>query len=284
MAVPQIFDRKLLRHHRDRAARRFSQHDFLHQAVAERLVERFMDIDATLPMPQILTMGDAGGHIGNLLADNAKSDPRRAIETLVHGDISLPILDKLKQNDKKIGAITSHYVQCDEEQQPFAEQSFAAIFSILSLHWANDLPGALIQYHRALRRNGVFLAACWGENSLAALRESFIQAEWAEYGGVTPRFSPSLDGRDMAQILMRAGFILPVVELETLTITYRSIPSMIHDLRGMAENNALSARGRKPLTRRFLAKLHEFYPISSDDNGHYSINLDLIIMTGWRTV
>ncbi|MDI9348708.1 MAG: methyltransferase domain-containing protein [Candidatus Symbiobacter sp.] len=275
MTVPQIFDRRLVQAHRDRAARNFPHYDFLHRAAATRLVERFLDIDARLKFPRILTVGDSLGAIDAAMREQNAHHRRDAVEFWLAGDLSHKILAAPAQRNA-----TPFLVQMDEERLPIAEKSFAAIFSLLTLHWVNDLPGAMIQYFRALQPDGVFLAALWGEQSLIELREACIRAEWAEYGGAGPRFSPSLDGRDLAQIMMRAGFALPVVERETLTVFYGSLPKLLHDIRFMAENNALLRRSRRPLTRRFWARLGEFYP--PDAEGRYRLTLDMILLTGWH--
>ena len=281
MSVPEIFDRKILRRHRDRAAADFAQSDFLQKAVAERLVDRFLDIDGQIPMRRILSVGDALGHVEAKIINNAAANRQSDIEFWLKGDLSLPILSEQQARTKISPPRWSNYfLQMDEEKMPLSGQYFSAIFSLLSLHWANDLPGALIQYHRALAKNGIFLAAVWGENTLAGLREAFIRAEWEEYGGAAPRFSPSLDGRDMAHIMQRAGFALPVVDRETLTISYGSILSALRDLRAMAENNALRQRSSRPLTRRILERVADFYP--KDADGRVTITMEVILLTGWR--
>ncbi|MCX8505635.1 MAG: methyltransferase domain-containing protein [Alphaproteobacteria bacterium] len=281
MSVPQIFDRKIIRRHRDRAARHFPLYDFLQKAIAERLVERFLDIDGRIPMRRILSVGDALGHIEAKIISDAARTRQSDIEFWLKGDLSWPIL--AQQRSKHISPPPhwgQNYLQMDEEKLPFSGNNFSAIFSHLSLHWVNDLPGALIQYHRALENNGIFLAALWGENTLSTLREAFIRAEWEEYGGAAPRFSPALDGRDMAQMMVRAGFSVPVVDRECLNISYRSLLSALQDLRAMAENNALRQHPPRPLTRRILERVAEFYP--KDADGRMTITMEVILLTGWR--
>ena len=135
----------------------------------------------------------------------------------------------------------------DEEALPFADASFDLVLSNLSLHWVNDLPGALIQIRRALRPDGFFIAAMAGGETLKELSQCLFDAELAVTGGAAPRLSPFAAVSDAGQLLRRAGFVLPVADAETVTITYPDLFKLLADIRGMGETSALLARPRRPL-------------------------------------
>src|SRR5690606_15716835 len=137
----------------------------------------------------------------------------------------------------------------DEEFLPFATGGFDLIASALSLHWVNDLPGALLQVRRALKPDGLFLAALLGGETLAALRAALVQADGETSGGAGPRVSPFADLRDAGALLQRAGFALPVGGSDISEVTYPDALALMRELRGMGESGAL-ADGRKPYTRR----------------------------------
>ena len=131
--------------------------------------------------------------------------------------------------------------------------------SLLSLQDANDIPGALIQIRRALRPDGLFLAAIAGGGTLAELRESLLAAETELNGGASPRVPPFTDVRDAGALLQRAGFALPVADVETVTVRYDTMFGLLGDLRAMGASNALAARSRRPGTRRLFARAAEIY-------------------------
>ena len=137
----------------------------------------------------------------------------------------------------------------DEEWLPFGAGRFDLILSCLSLHWVNDLPGALVQARRALKPDGMFLAAMLGGATLTELRTALAEAEVAGEGGLSPRVSPFADVRDAGDLLGRAGFAMPVVDAEEITVSYPDPFRLMDDLRGMGETNAVRLR-RKGFTRR----------------------------------
>src|SRR4030095_6212537 len=130
----------------------------------------------------------------------------------------------------------------DEEALPFAPWSFDLVISNLTLHWVNDLPGCLLQIRQILKPDGLFLAAILGGGTLAELRGALMEAELAEAGGASPRISPFADVRDAGGLLQRAGFGLPVVDSDMLTVRYADILALMRDLRGMGETNAVLER------------------------------------------
>ncbi len=144
-------------------------------------------------------------------------------------------------------------VAADEEALPFRDGSLDLVVSALALQFVNDLPGTLIQIRRALKPDGLLLAALIGGDSLAELREAFAEAEAEVEGGVSPRVAPFADLRDLGALLQRAGFALPVTDVDRITVRYASPLDLLHDLRRMGATNALAERRRVPLRRATLA-------------------------------
>ena len=197
-----LFDRAVVRRHRDRAASTIGAHDFLHREIADQLADRLRDIKR-----DFVTALDLGGGHGV-----TSLDPRPAL--LVTADLSEALL-------RRAGAPSSvAAVVADEEFLPFADGAFDLIASTLSLHWVNDLPGALIQIRRALKPDGLFLAPILGGDTLVELRRAFLEAEAESTGGSSPHTSPVADVADAGALLQRAGFALPVVDTDTITVTY----------------------------------------------------------------
>src|SRR5581483_6832098 len=167
----------------------------------------------------------------------------------------------------------------DEELLPFADASFDLVISALAMHWTNDLPGALVQLRRALKPDGLLLAALLGGDTLAELRRALLEAELAETGGAHPRVSPVADVRDAGMLLQRAGFELPVVDSDVLSVSYPDLIALMRDLRGMGETNALSERPRAPTRRGVLARAAAAYPQAPD--GRIEAGFQVIFLTGW---
>ena len=146
-------------------------------------------------------------------------------------------------------------VAADEEALPFHDGSFDLVVSALALQFVNDLPGALVQIRRALKPDGLMLAALAGGETLTELRQAFAAAEAEIEGGVSPRVIPFADLREMGALLQRAGFALPVADTDRLTARYASPISLMHDLRRMGATNALLERSRRPLRRATLTRM-----------------------------
>ena len=154
--------------------------------------------------------------------------------------------------------------------------------SLLSMHAVNDLTGFLIQSRMSLKPDGLFLGCLFGAGTLQELREVLLQAETELYNGVSPRVAPFADVRDMGGLLQRAGFALPVSDIETLTVRYDTLFALIRDLRAMGLGNALNARSRKPLTTEFWAKASEIYVAKfSDADGRIRATFSIIWLSGW---
>lgn len=268
---PEIFDRRVLRRHRARAAAGIADHDFLLREVAERLLDRLQDIRRHFPLA--LDLGCHHGVVGELLA--AHPAGLGGIETLVQADLA-PAMVRLA------AARGGPALAADEEALPFAEHSLDLVLSVLSLHWVNDLPGTLLQIARVLKPDGLFLAAMIGGDSLQELRAALMQAEIEIEGGASPRVSPFADLRDLGALLQRAGFALPVADVDSLTVTYPSALALMHDLRGMGESGADRNRRRGMSRRETLLRAAAIYQEThADAAGRIPARFDILYLTGW---
>lgn len=256
-----LFDRKTVRRHRNRAAATFADHDFLHREIADQLADRLRDIKR-----DFATALDLGGGHGTTAFDPAP-------ETLVTADLSERLLARMPGNPR---------VSADEEFLPFGENAFDLIASTLSLHWVNDLPGALVQIRGALKPDGLFLAAMLGGDTLIELRRAFLEAEAETTGGTSPHTSPVADVADAGALLQRAGFALPVIDTDTITVTYADMFALMRELRGMGEANAVAARSRAGLRRDTLfAAAARYQELYGDEDGRIPATFQIIWMTGW---
>ncbi|MBL6928277.1 MAG: methyltransferase domain-containing protein [Rhodospirillales bacterium] len=261
---PRIFDRHSVRLHRDRAAAHLDANDFLRREVASRLLDRLGDIKRTFPMA--LDLGCATGTLGQMLTGEG------GIETLVQCDLSARMADRAHG----LCAVA------DEEALPFANGRFDLVLSCLSLHWVNDLPGALVQIRRALKPDGLFLAAMFGGQTCNELRHALGAAEGEIEGGMSPRVSPFAEVRDAGNLLQRAGFALPVADSDTLSVSYPAPMKLMADLRAMGETNAVAER-RKTFTRRatLAAAAAKYAEKFADAHGRVPATFEVIFLTAW---
>ena len=173
-------------------------------------------------------------------------------------------------------------VIADEEALPFAAQTFNLVVSVFGLHAVNDLPGALVQIRRLLTPDGLFLAALFGGATLGELRRAFAGAELEMTGGASPRIAPFSEVRDMGALLQRAGFAMPVADLERVSVRYGSFATLAGDLRVIGETNALAQRRRAPLRRDVLsAALDHYAAHDADADGRLGATFDILYLTGW---
>jgi SAM-dependent methyltransferase len=173
-------------------------------------------------------------------------------------------------------------VLADEEALPFAEASLDLAVSALALQWVNDLPGTLAQIRRALRPDGLFLAALLGGDTLTELRQAFAAAETETDGGLSPRVAPFGDVRELGGLLQRAGLALPVADVDRVTVRYASPFDLMRDLRGMGATNALIERRRVPLKRATLLRMAEIYADRfSDPDRRLRATFDIVWLSGW---
>lgn len=256
----EIFDRSRHRANRARAAADFPSYDFLFRDIAERLIDRLGDVNRRFD--QALLLGGRAPIADGLIG------PQAPIREAVTMDLARPFA--------RSGVVA------DEEYLPFRDGAFDLILSPLSLHWTNDLPGALIQLRRALKPDGLLLAALFGGGTLHELRQSLMAAELDIEDGVSPRVSPFAEIRDAGGLLQRAGLALPVADMDTITVTYEHPLKLLADLRGMGEQNCIIERRRSFTRRATLMRAMEIYlERYSLPDGRVSATFEVIYLTGW---
>ena len=266
----QIFDRALVRRHRDRAAKGFAQGDFLVREAADRLTDRLLDVAREFPVAL-----DLGCHTGQTAAALAEAGAQNKIGTLLQADVSPGMARAAHGNGRPT-------IVADEEFLPVADGALDLVLSNLSLHWVNDLPGALAQIRRAIKPDGLFLATLFGGETLRELRTALLEAEAETTGGVAPRVSPFTDVRDAGNLLTRAGFALPVVDADTITVTYADMFKLMADLRAMAETNAVLERRKVPTRRAMFLRAAEIYAEHfTNDRGRLNATFQIITLTAW---
>jgi SAM-dependent methyltransferase len=173
-------------------------------------------------------------------------------------------------------------VAADEEALPFRDASLDLVVSVLALHFVNDLPGTLVQIRRALKPDGLLLAALAGGDTLNELRHAFAAAEAELEGGASPRVVPFADVRELGGLLQRAGFALPVTDVDRITVRYASPIALLHDLRGMGATNPLIERSRRPLRRATLKRMIDIYVERfADGDGRIRATFEIVWLTGW---
>ena len=173
-------------------------------------------------------------------------------------------------------------VVADEEALPFRDGALDLVVSALSLQFANDLPGVLVQIRRALRADGLLLAALLGGDTLTELRQAFAEAEAEMEHGISPRVAPFADLRELGALLQRAGFALPVTDVDRVSVRYASPLALMHDLRRMGATNVLTERQRKPLRRATLMRMIEIYGERfADPDGRVRATFEIVWLSGW---
>jgi SAM-dependent methyltransferase len=171
---------------------------------------------------------------------------------------------------------------CDEDVLPFKDASLSLVVSGLALHRVNDLPGALVQIRRALRPDGLFMAALLGAGALIELRQVLLEAEAEAEGGASPRVSPFGDVREYGALLQRAGFALPVADSETLPVLYANPREVMREVRALGGGNVLLTRSRKPLARHTLERAEELYRERySMPDGRVKASFEIVYLSGW---
>ena len=260
-----VFDRPLVRAHRDRAAAHYAAHDFQHREVAERVLERLDEIKRRFPLA--LDLGCRTGLIRPML------NRRGGIEALIECDLSPAMVARATGPLRLVG---------DEERLPFRAASLDLVISVLGLHWVNDLPGALIQIRRALKPDGLFLGAFFGGETLHELRAAWLHAELERSGGASPRVAPTAAVEDMAGLMLRAGFALPVVDTDRITVTYKEPLALMRELRFMGEANACRARRSRFTGRATLfAAATAYRSLFASAESRIPASFQTIYLTGW---
>ena len=170
----------------------------------------------------------------------------------------------------------------DSETLPFAAESLDLVTSALALQFVNDLPGVLAQIRRALKPDGLLLAAMIGGDTLTELRQSFAAAEAECEGGVSPRVTPFADLRDVGQLLQRAGLALPVTDVDRVVVRYDNAFALMHDLRRMGATNILFERRRKPTRRATMLRMAQIYSQRfADPDGRIRATFDIVWLSAW---
>ncbi|MEL6476477.1 MAG: methyltransferase domain-containing protein [Pseudomonadota bacterium] len=257
-----LFDWNTLARRRDRAMRKGfrGRGDFLYRQIAEGLRERLEDV--TRSFAKVALIGGAQPLIDML---RATTHP----QVIDIWDVS-PAMAKACNGT----ALTS-------ETLPLTPGHYDLAISCLAMHWANDPVGHLVQLRRALKPDGLMIAALFGGQTLTELRSALAEAEVALTGGLSPRIAPMGEIRDLGSLLQRATLAMPVADSERLTVTYASPRALMHDLRLMGETNVLSARGG-PMTRALLARSEEIYRAHFPaEKGRIRATFEIVYLTGW---
>lgn len=263
-APPILFDRALLALRRIRAAARAEPVDFLLREAVSGLAERLTTVNRHFPLAVGL---------------GAQSD---VLKTAMLATGKVGVLVSTEGVPALVDRLPPPRLACDEEALPFAPESLDLVVSPLALQWVNDLPGALVQIRRALKPDGLLLAALLGGSSLAELRETLIDAESEILGGARPRVAPFVEVRDAGALLQRAGFALPVADSDLLTVRYAGVMDLMRDLRAMGWANALASGSRAPLRRDVLARAAALYgERHGDGNGRVRASFEIVNLSGW---
>jgi SAM-dependent methyltransferase len=247
--TPVLFDRALLRARQDRALRA-GPATFLLDRVAEDMAER---LHAVLrEFKSAADVGTPGDHVRDALAGR--------LSQLAHVDLP----------------------EQESEPLPFEPASLDLVVSALAFQFVNDLPGVLAQIRRALRPDGLLLAAMIGGDTLTELRQSFAAAEAELDGGVSPRVAPFADLRDIGALLQRAGLALPVTDVDRIVVRYDSAFALMQDLRRMGATNILRERRRTPTRRATMLRMAQMYGERfADADGRIRATFDVIWLSGW---
>ena len=250
-----IFDRLKIRNQRNRAIKKIEDHNFLIKWAGDQLITR-------------LNIIKKGFLVALQIGTRARLDKNKIkdLKTLI-------TMDNTDINNNVIA---------DEELLPFAPNSFDLIISSLNLHTTNDLPGTLSQLNKALKPDGFFIAAILGGETLHELRDVFYKAEIEINGGASPKVAPFADMQQMGELMQRAGFNLPVIDSEIVTVTYDNLFKLMHDLRFMGEGNALIKRSKSFNNRALLMRAAEMYKeLYSEENGRIYATFEIIFIAGW---
>jgi len=255
---------------RDRASSRYRDYAFLKGRESNQLSERLAD--TSREFDRALDIGAHDGQACEALRESGKVSEIIALETA-------------PRMVKRLNSSGFQTVSASEENLPFDPRSFDLVTSVLSMHWINDLPGVLRQVCTILKPDGLFLGCLFGGGSLTELRASMIEAESELTGGISPRLSPLPGLQDMAGLLQRAGFALPVADVDRVTVRYTHPMKLLEDLKGMGEQAAFARRDgqdRRPLSRRILARMSEIYADRfSDPDGRVRASFEIIWLSGW---
>ena len=266
-SLPILFDRDLLRAHRARAGK-LGGSTFLLDRVAQEMLDRLATVRRRFE--RAVDLGTPTGAVGRALAATDK------VTTLIAANPLAGTTARAQRGE------ADFIVAADEEALPFGDATLDLVVSAFALQFVNDLPGTLIQVRRALKPDGLLLAALAGGDTLIELREAFAAAEAQIEGGISPRVIPFADLRDLGMLLQRAEFGLPVTDVDRITVRYGSPLALMHDLRRMAATNPLIERSRRPLRRATLARMTDIYVERfADSDGRIRATFEIVWLSGW---
>lgn len=255
-----LFDRKAVSRARLRSQPHLDNHGFLIDWAGDQLLDRLNDIKREFP--KALQIG-----LRNNEAFKQALQNRNGTQSLFQMDIA---------------PLSHDQIIAEEDMLPFAPASLDMIISTFALHSVNDLPGALLQMRRALKPDGLFIGAMLGGETLFELRHCLMEAELALTDGISPRVAPMADKQDMGALMQRAGFALPVIDSDILTVTYDHVFTLMDDLRRMGENNAITKRLKKIPPRQLFAEAGRIYADKfSEDDGKIRASFEIIFVIGW---
>jgi SAM-dependent methyltransferase len=246
--APVLFDRTLLRARQDRA-RRQGEVTFLLDRVAEDMADRISAVKRDFAdVADIWTPGDV---------------------------LRAPLADRFK-------SVRRINLDSASEVLPLQPESLDLAVSALAFQFVNDLPGVLAQVRRALRPDGLLLAAFPGGDTLTELRQSFAAAEAECEGGVSPRVAPFADLRDIGHLLQRAGLALPVTDVDRIVVRYDNAFALMRDVRGMGATNILLERRRTPTRRATMLRMAQIYAERfADADGRIRATFDIVWLSAW---
>lgn len=257
-----LFDQTLREKRRARSSKTLPGASFLHQHAATIIADRLNDMARSFEAG--LCINAAGGYVADAVA------PQK-----VGHWVSLdPVPAMLPRTGLRLSARA--------EQLPIDAPHFDLVVSFLDLHHLNDVPGALIQANRVLRPDGLFLAITFGGATLSALRSALLEAEMEVAGGAGPRVSPMADLRDYGALLQRAGFALPVTDVDRITVRHAGLWPLLHDLRAMGETCPLALAKRRFLSPYVLMRADALLRAREGDaDGRIRTVFELVTLTAW---
>jgi SAM-dependent methyltransferase len=254
---PKIFSPTLRKLRLERAARNFTEHDFLHRRIAEDALDRLETVQKAFP--KALFYGPAAPILASMLTPEADVG-----EVVIAGESGAFL--------RALGAVDP--VEASATSLPFESESLDLVVSLMSLHVENDLPAALAEARRVLKPDGFFVASFPAEKTLGGLREALQNAESTLTEGMSPRIAPFVAIKDAGGLLQRAGFALPVADTQPVRVRYKDPLRLMRDLRGMGETQNLVRGGKSALRRDVLA--NTLSQLESSET-----LFEILVLTGW---
>lgn len=283
---PAVFDRNLKAKQRDYAIRmdNTAYYDYIREEAAIRIVDRLDDIKRTFP--HVLDIGSHRGHILRALVSKNEENETSigGIDALVQCDTSKSALLRALSDASTISpsrSILTSQVIADEESLPFADNTFDLVMSCMVLNWVNDIPTFLKKVLSILKPDGAFVASLLGGSTLQELRHSFYLAELDRRGGFSPHLSPLALPSDVASLMQGAGFSLPTIDVDTITVHYPDAFVLMEHLRAMGEGHAALNRQLHVGKDTMLAMAAVYQELYGLEDGSIPATFQLISVIGW---